>query len=186
MNHLLFLSAELFLSLHYFYLPPSVNGRKQGILQAYALARNLIAEFSNANKRSSCYDYLPGHLFRILFTAACIIWMVLNSNYCVDVDFHSGRASFNHAVAGLRQCSVANNDNAARQSEILVHLWRGTEGDNDGAVMKCNEPRVTCRSRYSASLAYGCLFYWRDRIGGQSANGLHQSTTSKFLSKSRL
>lgn len=163
--------------MHYFYLQGSSPVRKIGILKAYSLATAFVLRTTEANRSFGFYSHLTSYLFRALFMATCVLWKVLSSSYCLEVDYESGKDSFNRAVSALKKCSVENNDIAGRQSEIMVQIWSSSEDNHDRTIF---EPEVEHCSRYSASLAFDCLFYWRDQIGGQSRTGLQNSATSKF------
>lgn len=171
------LSVKLFLYVHYFYLPSWADRKKRGILKAYQVAQEYIALSSIAHECSGLFSHTTGTMFRNLFTAACVLWKVHHSSYHVNVDFGAGRASFNCAVRTLRDCSVENNDIAARHSEILLHLWKVAEIEQHRSIM--GDPTVSYSARHGASLSYDCLFCWRDIIGGQVTNGLDTSPTSE-------
>lgn len=156
----------------------------QGILKAYKAAKLFISKASTADTTFRLYSNITSYLLRMLFTAACVIWKVLGSSYCRYVNFEDGKALFNQTISALRKCSAENNDNAGRQAEILVQLWYGSEIHSD--VVRSRSPTLEYENRYSASLAYDCLFYWRDYIGGQTMNGLHTSTTSEAIYNSRM
>lgn len=175
-NRIILSSAALLLQVHYFYLSSSNSVRKAGILEAYSLAETFVTQSFDANWKSNFHSYLTSYLFRSLFMATCVLWKVLSSSYFLDVNHEAGKNTFNRAVSALKKCSIENNDIPGRQSEIMVQLWSYTEETPD---MRNFEPTVVYRSRYSASIAYDCLFFWRDHVGGQSKTGLHTSATGR-------
>lgn len=169
----------LFLHVHYFFVQVSPDTKLQGILNAYTTAELFISAAASGDEAFGLYSHITSYLFRMLFTAACVVWKVYNSSYYSHVDLNASSVLFGRAVSALHKCSVENNDNAGRQAEILVQLWCGQLDTHSDRRRTC-EPSLEFNSRYSASLAYDCLFYWRDYVGGQATNGLHSSTTREY------
>lgn len=184
MLELYWLSAELYLDIQYFSdESESSEIRKRGVIRAYSAALALTTAMNQAHSNFDLFNYIPGYLFRMLFTAACVMWKVLNSSYHRDVDFHAGKAVFNEGLSALRKCSVENNDIPGRQTETMAQLWHGVEVMDPEMVSR--PPTVKCTSRVGACLMWDCLFYWREHVGGQHRMGLQSSTTGMTAFASR-
>lgn len=169
------MSVKLFLLIQHFFDPDSPE-RRLAVLEAYNFATAFIIYMIEADARITLFTHIPVHLFRMLFTAAGVVFKVVDSSYSSDVDTELGNATLNQAISAMRKCSVENNDVAGRHAEIMRQLWLST--DTVGTPSSSQPPSLVHRSRFGASLAYDCLFYWRDNVGGQRSIGLNSSATS--------
>lgn len=173
---------KLFLLIQHFFDPDSPE-RRLAVLEAYNFATTFITYIIEVDVRISLFAHIPVHLFRMLFTAAGAVFKVLNSSYSPDVDTELGNATLNQAISAMRKCSVENNDVAGRHAEIMRQLWLSTDTVSTPGCWQ--PPSLVHRSRFGASLAYDCLFYWRDNVGGQRSIGLNSSATSSYAPNSR-
>ena len=173
-----YLSAKLFLRTQHFFNSDSSNERRVAILQAYNSAISLISSMITADAGLGLFAHIPAYLFRMLFTAAGVVFKVLSSSYRQDVDLDLGKTTLNEAITAMRKCSVENNDVPGRHAEIIRQLWLCAETLT--TIDTSQPPVLSHRSRFGASLSYDCLFQWRETVGGQRSTGLHSSTTSMY------
>lgn len=174
LTRLHYTAVKLFLLIQHFFDPDSPE-RRLAVLEAYNFATTFITYIIEVDVRISIFAHIPVHLFRMLFTAAGAVFKVLNSSYSPDVDTELGNATLNQAISAMRKCSVENNDVAGRHAEIMRQLWLSTDTVSTPGCWQ--PPSLVHRSRFGASLAYDCLFYWRDNVGGQRSIGLNSSAT---------
>jgi hypothetical protein len=148
-------STRLYLRLFYFFDSTLTSTRRAGILKAYAAAATLIPKLHSFN----LLPYSPVSFLRILFTAACVLFKVLASNYAHFVDADSGALLFNTALSAIRRCSINENDMAARGADILGEMWK-----TKGNTVPDEEPSLVVQSRLGASVLFDSVWRWKERI----------------------
>ncbi|KAL7911460.1 hypothetical protein GGI35DRAFT_442855 [Trichoderma velutinum] len=174
LTRLHYMSVKLFLLIQHFFDPDSPE-RRLAVLEAYNFAVTFITYMIEADARISLFAHIPVHLFRMLFTAAGAVFKLVSSSYSPDVDTELGNATLNQAISAMRKCSVENNDVAGRHAEIMRQLWLSIDTVSTPGCWQ--PPSLVHRSRFGASLAYDCLFHWRDNVGGQRSIDLNSSAT---------
>lgn len=104
----------------------------------------------------------------ICAAGAVYISKVVHSAYRPYVDVDRGKHAFNVCLFVLRQCSVEDNDLPGRSSKVVSQLWsihQAQAGDYS------EPPTLKIASRMLFSIVYDGVWLWREKFGGQPANG---------------
>lgn len=158
-NRIYFCSARLQLGI-YHWLGPSSSERTLGMIRSYAAVSALVTEILSADASYGVLAYGPILYLRMMWTAAYLIFRVLNSSLSQHVDCETGASLFHSLVAAIRRCSVEENDLAIRGANVLADVWyRRNEFIEDRA----KEPVLVTRSRLGANLMFDCLWRWKEQ-----------------------
>lgn len=138
------------------------------MIRAYDTAIDLVSEIELGDKGDYPIKYSTSSFLMVCFTAAVLISKVIYSSYRQFADIERGKHAFNTCIFIFRQCSVKDNDMPGRTSRILAQLW----SIRKGLVEDCQQPpRLQITTRMFYSIVHDSLWLWREKYGGQSANG---------------
>lgn len=127
----------------------------------------MISKTETADMNLNFIKYAPSYFTQLLVLGAILVMKIVNSSYSRYVDVQGGKRTFNTVLAMLRRCSVIDNDLNGRVSKILAQLWSAHQSI---AAIREQEPRLTIKSRFSASVLHDSLWLWRDRFGDQEGS----------------
>ena len=157
-------SACLQLRTYYLFEAPVSESRKHALIKAYSTSLILISKIDVADTNSNFTKYAPYYFSHILWMAAILVMKIVSSSYSRYVDVEGGKGAFNTVLSLMRKCSVEDNDLKGRMGKILAQLWSVHQSDT---ARREQEPGLTIKSRFGASILHDSLWLWRERFGGQ-------------------
>jgi hypothetical protein len=160
MNRLRLQNARLSLHCLAFISDSTDSPRKAWVLKAYRTACQVINLVLSEPTSHSLLPHAPIGTFRILWTAAAVIFRVVHSTYREDVDVDTSHIVFTTAAFALRQLSVPHKqkDIAIRSSDLLTLLWRCGQTDQS---MILKPPHLRVKTRMASSLTFDTLLIAR-------------------------
>jgi hypothetical protein len=161
------------LSTYYFFDSSAPEIRKQGLLRAYTAALNLISNIAEEDVKNDFIKYVPNVFCLLLNTAGMLVIKIVGSSYARYVDIEGGKRSFNTVLGLLRRATLEDNDIWGRGGKILAQLWTV---HHSRTVRREQEPNLTVKSRFGASVLHDGLWTWREEFGGQGGPSFRPST----------
>ncbi|KAI1617379.1 hypothetical protein EDD36DRAFT_423988 [Exophiala viscosa] len=162
------LSASFQLRGYWLLEPQESPDRRLGISRAYDNVIDLASEIEAGDRSDLPLRYSSWSTYMICVAGAVHISKVIHSAYRPYVDVDKGKHAFNVCLLVLRQCSVEDNDLPGRSSKVVSQLWSIHQAQ---AAVVLKSPTLKIASRMLYSIVYDGLWLWREKFGGQPANG---------------
>lgn len=174
-NYIYLLSGRMNTLMYHFFEPLGTASRKQGIINGYTTATELISTITAADELPRRPLYIPEALNHSLTLAAFLVFKILNSSYSQYIDPVLAMASYSAATIALRECSVISSDLSCRQAELLTQIWRV---EHTSSKRHHAEPSLRVKSRMSASVYHDCVWTCREEFGGEANAFLPQKSSA--------
>lgn len=176
------LSAAFQLRGYWLLEPQESSLRRENIIRAYDNVLDLVTQMEVGDKSELPLKHASWWVYMVSIAGAIYISKVMHSSYRPYVDAERGKQTFNTCLYILRQCSVQDNDLPGRCNRLLTQIWNihrgqasedggGGEGGVEVGGALQRPPGLKIASRMFFSIVYDSLWLWREKYGGQPANG---------------
>ena len=172
-------AAGLHFRINHFFADPNAPTYRTDLFNLYNTTcqylescLNLDVMQSTPGNPSTSIKYCTNYIFLMMLAGGFALLKLnfsflrrhhMNSAYVLDL--------FRRTVYGLRSCSVAENDLAARLAEVLAQVWKSgrvraepLQEDIGSGEVDDDSLKLRIRARMSMSLVYDSVWRWRQNF----------------------